>query len=1304
MSNAAPEGGSAIIPTARHSTEYSHAVDISQPDAGEGHPESTTIDIGSLAINPSTENGLLTQLAKFPNILTKPFQTQYFRLYTPLKTKREKLLLFLAVLFSLAAGVPLPIIGVIFGKLINNFPPSEDQLKAKLGQLMGVAVAYFFITWGWATFWGMIGERIARGLREQVLRKVVGMDMAYFEVECPDIAHRLTADTQTIQMGVSEKCGLFLQSIAYFIAAFVTGFVLNPHLTGVLFAAIVPSMGFVIIFGTGTVSKFAKYAQESNAKAGAVAEGAIGAVQVVQAFGALNRLADEHLMLMHPAVRNGIKKSIYGAFMLGMVYFVAYSANALAFYQGSKIIADGGFGKNEGAGTVYTVVFLILDASFVVGQFGPFLQTFALAAASGEKILTIIDHPQPTINPFSEEGDKISVPEKGVDIQLSDITFAYPARPAVKVLNNVSLNFKAGTLTAIVGPSGSGKSTVAGLLLRFYDPESGSVSITGANLKSLNLKNYRSHVALVDQEPVLFSGTILENIRHGLLHLPDLDEDEIVLRCHQAARDANAFDFISKLPDGFNTKIGGTGATQLSGGQRQRIAIARAVVKNPAILVLDEPTSALDATGEAVVLEALERASSAAGRTTVMIAHRLSTVKSADNIIVMTDGNVIEQGTHFDLIAKDGAYRNLVNAQKLLSSSSSLSSIETNLGDTESPAEKDLDLKTDITENNMNDTTSDLTTEKEKTYSSGYLIRRAVQFSLPDLWLIFLGLLASIVTGGIIVGESIIFGNLVSALNNRTDMDEMMKKASFFSLMFFILALIALLSHTTSGSSFGIVSERLIRRIRDKSLRTILRQDISWFEEPGHSPTHLISMLNMDTAHLSGLSGIILGTICTVVVSMTGGIILAHVVAWKVAVVILAAVPIMVVSGFLRLRILSKFEQRHETAYLAASGLATEACNAIRTVASLGREQDVIRLYHDAVEKPYQESLKFIISGNVWLALSLAITYFVYALAYWWGAMQVRVGFCTDLEFFIVLPALLFSAQSSGQMFSLAPEVTRAKTAAQSIFTLHDQKPTIDVNEHPEEIVSGEKKSEGKVEFRNVNFTYKSRKNSPVLQSLSFTAQPGQFIALVGPSGAGKSSAVGLLERFYDVNSGSILIDGVDIRSVDVRRHRSRISLVGQEACLFPGSILFNVGLGAEGAHTSEDVIKVCKMCGIHDFIMSLPDGYETNCGTNGSQLSGGQKQRVALARAIIRNPAILLLDEATSALDSHSEKLVKEAIAAASRGRTCIAVAHRLASIQHADRIFVLSEGKVVESGNHEELVALNGVYASMSRQQTPT
>lgn len=869
------------------------------------------------------------------------------------------------------------------------------------------------------------------------------------------------------------------------------------------------------------------------------------------------------------------------------IFVTSYAANALAFWEGSRLIASGSITAGDGAGTVYTVVLLILDASFVVGQFGPFLQTFALAAAAGQKIISLLDRPDSPINVYSTEG--LPMPDKS-DIVLEKVSFAYPARPSLTVIKDVSLTFEAGKVTAVVGPSGSGKSTIAALLMRFYDPASGRVLIGGSDLRELNLRAYRKHVALVDQEPVLFAGTIMQNIRHGLLHAPPLTDAESDQRCYQAARDANAFTFVDTLPDAFDTPIGGRGANLLSGGQRQRVSLARALVADPRILLLDEPTSALDANSEALVQDALERAR-VKSRTTVVIAHRLATVRNADKIIVMTAGKVVEEGTHEVLVEQKGVYYELVRAQSLLggeSSTSSLSSATTRVED----------MAAERVEQGDQDVVLE---EPEMLYSAGTLLRRCLDMSKPDAVIIAIGLIASIATGGIIMGESIVFGNLISILNDQKASTVLNDRAAFFSLIFFVLALIALFAYTISGSAFGIVSERLIRRIRDKSLRTILRQDIAWFQSPLHSPGALISMLNMDTGHLSGLSGVILGTVCSVTTSMLGGIILAHIVAWKIAIVLLPAVPVVVVSGFLRLRVLAKFEQRHETAYLGAAALATEACTAIRTVAALGREHDVVKLYEEAVDKPYRESLRFIIQGNFWLALALAITYPVYALAYYWGSRQVREGHYTTQEFFIVLPALLFSAQASGQMFSLAPEVTRAKTAALSVFKLHDQKATIDVdNASPSFSLGAEEKSaprgKGKVEFRNVHFRYATRPTVPVLRGLSLTVNPGQFVAFVGSSGAGKSSAVALLERFYDVNTGSVLVDDEDVRALPVRTHRSRIALVGQDPCLFPGSIAFNIGLGSPPARAAgrAEVEAVCKMCGLHDFVMSLPQGYET--------------------------------------------------------------------------------------------------------------
>ena len=394
--------------------------------------------------------------------------------------------------------------------------------------------------------------------------------------------------------------------------------------------------------------------------------------------------------------------------------------------------------------------------------------------------------------------------------------------------------------------------------------------------------------------------------------------------------------------------------------------------------------------------------------------------------------------------------------------------------------------------------------------------------------------------------------------------------------------------------------------------------------------------------------------------------------------------------------------------------------------------------YRAAIRKPYEESLKFNVLGSIILAFSLSVTYFVYALAYWWGSKQVRGGNYSQKDFFIVLPALLFSAQAAGQLFSLAPEITRAKTAAQSVFALHDEKPTIidplnvtGSHQHESRVISPDENEQthdrrGEVEFRGVSMHYATRPDVAALNSVSFSIHPGEYVAFVGRSGAGKSSTVHLIERFFDPTAGTVLVDGEDIRKVNVQFHRARLGLVEQEPDLFPGSIKyvssqymkhnipiclpstltmicrFNIGLGKVGAEPSEEaIVDVAKRCELHDFIMSLPEGYNTEVGAHGSKLSGGQRQRLAIARALIRDPEILLLDEATSQLDANTERDIRKAIAAASQGRTTIMIAHRLASVQHADRIFVFESGRIIEQGKHDELVSKGGIYASMVAAQ---
>ena len=1243
-----------------------------------------------------------------------PFKNSYLDLYDPLETKTHKAIAIGSAIFAIIAGVPLPIIGYIFGKIINEFPPEQNALDQRLIQLIGVAIGYFGATTIYTIGFGLTAENVSLKLRQQLLRCLLHLDQAYLDTHDIDVNGLLTEKMDTVQAGCSEKVGIFIQAISYFVAAFIVGFILDAKLAGILLASVVPAITISFAILSPAVSKCSSTVSKKNERANDVVESALGAVRIVQAFDMIEELCRRHTENVDEATRANLKKAAFSALQAAMVYFIAYSANALAFYLGSRS-ADGG-----NAGTVYAVVFLILDASFVVGQFAPFLEIFARAASAKSTIQELIDEGSTTYNAGTYRKTELRPEFANCDIEFKDVEFQYPARPTVKTLKGLNLRLKAGNFTSLVGTSGGGKSTLVALLLGIYD-YSGRIDIGGNDIKTIDSTYLRSKIAVLDQDSILFSGTVFDNVCYGLLG-QDVSDDEKKARCDQALKDANV-DFLSQLPKGVHTRLGNE--TSLSGGQRQRVCLARALIKRPSVLILDEPTSALDARSEVAVVDAVKKVA-ANGVTVIMIAHRLSTTLDSDFVAVVSDGEVVEQGTPRELATKeDSVFRGLLDAQN------------TTFDDTEESAEEERPtLKASRTKsslfshpsrpNTRGKQESDAVdvTDTQSKLSIGTIAKRIGSIMKSDSWLAVAGLFASIVSGGILLGQALVFGQLITLLNDGTSNPDYYSRSDFFCLIFFVLALVALASYFTSGTVFGMISSKITGRVQTRLLHKLLQLDVAWFSESGHSVQQLMSKFTKDPGDLSALGGVALGAIFTIFTSVIGGIILSMIVAWKIAVVLLAAVPIMLIAGWARLRLLTASETQHREAYTDATALAAEACRNRRAVTALCLEQHLIDDYQNSLQAPFKKLRRFVYYANTLLAFCFSITYFVYALAYWWGSQQVRNGMYTTTDFFIVLPALLFSAQSAGHFFSLSPEIARAKTASRSIFTLLDAQPTImqsQVRPGPPESKSSTTSSlvssklskssnvdmaKPKLEFKDVSLLYPNSSKAS-LRNIDLSIAPGSTVAFVGPSGAGKSSAMALIERFYDVTEGSLLYDGRDVREMDVRLLRSHMGLVSQDPDLFSGSIYYNVKLGAPPGMpvTDDDVQAACKKCGLHDFITSLPEGYNTECGSSSaSRLSGGQKQRLAIARALVRNPEVLLLDEPTSALDAHSEAHVQESLNEAAKGRTTIIVAHRLASIQHADQIFVFDGGQCVARGTHAELVQEAGLYATMAKTQALT
>lgn len=381
--------------------------------------------------------------------------------------------------------------------------------------------------------------------------------------------------------------------------------------------------------------------------------------------------------------------------------------------------------------------------------------------------------------------------------------------------------------------------------------------------------------------------------------------------------------------------------------------------------------------------------------------------------------------------------------------------------------------------------------------------------------------------------------------------------------------------------------------------------------------------------------------------------------------------------------------------YEDASQVASDAVGSIRTVAAFCAEEKVMKLYEKKCEKPRKTGIQQGLVSGAAFGVSMFLIYIVYATSFYVGARFVEAGRTTFSKVFQVFMGLSMAAMSVSQSGSFVPDSGKAKIAAASVFALLDQKSKIDYTEESGTTLQNVK---GDIEFIHVNFKYPSRPDIQIFKDLCLTIHSGQTVALVGESGSGKSTVVSLLQRFYDVDSGEITLDGVEIRKLKVRWLRQQMGLVSQEPVLFNDTIRANIAYGKEGNATEAEIMAATELANAHKFISSLHQGYDTNVGERGIQLSGGQKQRVAIARAIVKAPKILLLDEATSALDAESEKVVQDALDRVIVHRTTVVVAHRLSTIQGVDVIAVVKNGVIAERGTHEKLINIkDGIYASL-------
>jgi len=852
-------------------------------------------------------------------------------------------------------------------------------------------------------------------------------------------------------------------------------------------------------------------------------------------------------------------------------------------------------------------------------------------------------------------------------IAFEDVRFSYPGGRRA-ALDGLSFAVAAGECLGIVGPSGGGKSTITRLLLRLYDPQEGKIAIGGHDLRTLDPERVRREIALVQQDTMLFHGTVEENLRLGK---PDASKAEI----EAAARAANAQDFIEALPSGYATLIGERGA-KLSGGQRQRLAIARALLRDAPILILDEALSSVDAENEAIIQEALDRLM--AGRTTLVLAHRLSSVIGADRILVLEEGRIAESGTHDELIQRDGPYRQLMGAQAEETGPAAAAPAERATAAAPVP-----DLLGHV---EADDEPADAILSAEGT-GLAKTLATLLHFILP-----WRGQLAATVLSGVgrvaaFIGVGVIGALIVAAV----------KQGSPYVTLLILLALLAPLAGVLHWLESWLAHDMAYRLLAH--MRTALFAKLDAL-----APAYLLrrrsgDLVGLATQDVETVEYFYAHTVAPALVALlVPATVLATLaaLAWPTA---LALLPFLLYVGlaplFLRRRIdrlgaLSREGLGRMTAHIADTIQGLSELVAFQAVARRRASfMELVRAYHGVRldffrDLSRQAALLEVSTGLGGLAVALA------------GALLATEGGLAP-----TLPPLLTLLAVA----AFLPVSEIANVGRQLADTFASARRLQAVESEPVTVKDGAampappQRGGSAIRFEGVSFAYPGTSHRALAQ-VSLAIAPGATVALVGPSGAGKTTAANLLLRFWDPSEGAIALDRLDLRDYALDHLRRRIALVAQDTYLFNDTLRANVRLARPEAAEAEIALAV-ERAALAEFVESLPEHLDTRVGERGVQLSGGQRQRVAIARAFLKNAPVLILDEATSHLDAISEAQVRAALVELMRDRTTIVIAHRLSTVRAADLIAVLDGGRLVETGTHASLLARGGLYSALVERQ---
>ncbi len=1181
---------------------------------------------------------------------------------------------------------------------------------------------------------GRVSLDVQHDLRTELFGSLTRLDGArQDQLHTGQIVSRSISDLNMIQ-GMLSMVPLLTGSVVLFVLSIVIMAFLSPLLT-VIALAVGPALWLITLASRSRLFPATWDAQQQAGNVAGVVEGAVTGVRVVKGFG------QEEQEIERIEQASGF---LYAARVRAVRLLARYNPalQAVPAFGQVGVLALGGWLaiKHEiSIGTFFAFSAYLAQMVGPVRALAAMITIGQQARASVIRVFEVIDS-RPVL---TEKPDAVALPAGIPDIELDDVTFGY--LPSEPVLRGLSLRVRAGETLAVVGTSGSGKSTISLLLPRFYDVRGGAVRIGGYDVRDLTLDSLRASIGLVLEESFLFSDTVRANIAYGR---PAATQEQIVA----AARAAEADEFITGLRDGYDTVIGEQGLT-LSGGQRQRIALARALITDPAVLVLDDATSAIDARVEAQIHATLRRVM--AGRTTLLIAHRRSTLQLADRIAVLDEGRLVDTGTHDELTARCPLYRLLlagpgddaegIDAGELACYSADA---DRRAADVASPADRGPARAVGVTPSlwpppagrDGREPTVDSPAAGAAGGPAGYgaqgrssargggrsstvtgmladippspeLLAKVAALppatDVPDVsrsWARaadphftlrrLLRPFAVALTAGLILDGLDALASIAMPLLVRNGIDNGVLAGAFHTIVLIALAALSIVAadwvvNTVQTVVVGRNGERLLYALRVKIFSQLQRLGLDYYER--ELTGRIMTRMTTDVDALSSFLQTGLITMVNSGLSFFGVLIALLVLNLRLGLTLLAILPVLVAATVVfRAKSSRAYGEAREKVSVVNADLQENVAG-LRVAQAFRREQ----LNRDRFAGLSGAYLTSRLRAQRYIALYFpfvqALSTVAGALVLFVAAGEVHSGVLSagSLIAYLLFIDLLFSpVQQLSQVFD---SYQQANVGLQRIKSLL-RTPTSTPEAASPVPVS---RLRGQIELRDVSFTYPGQRQE-ALAGVSLSVAPGETVALVGQTGAGKSTLVKLIARFYDVSSGRVLVDGVDVRDYDMASYRHRLGVVPQESYLSAGTVRDAIAYGRPDA-TDAEVEAAARGVGAIEMIARLPGGFLHEVSERGRNLSAGQRQLIALARAYLVDPAILLLDEATAALDLAAEAAVTRATEQLAARRTTLVVAHRLTTASRADRIIVMEAGQVAETGTHAELLAADGLYAAM-------